>query len=429
MIYEFNSVDGSKNFFNDENLMVMTDTGITNGKDFQTLKILDPRNKEHFNNRQITGEGEKKLTVHFDFSSQCNSNCVYCFRNKTNVGLNFEKDKKVIDKVFEVYQDIIVEGKYDFHFNLTGEPFYNKKAFWNLFFYLKKKLGTFFNKNKVSLVTNCLNIDEEDIKKIAENFSIICVSIDGNKETHDKQRPSKTFSFDPYEKVVKTIKALIKNNVNVGGLTTLTPYGKQSIMSICEELKKLGLSGVEINPINSNTLWNKENLKILYKKYEDFFLELEEKVILNNDFSLLTFSKFTQPIRWLFSNAGCCIKCPKLLNFYMSIDEDGNIYECDYCVKNKDLILGNIFDFDLKDFNKKKTKKASNKVFWYNYSDCKLCKWRLLCGGHGAICNAVENSSELRCNIYKIAFPHLINIFAYMLKIGKAAEYFSPFVT
>lgn len=129
----------------------------------------------------------------------CNFDCVYCYEeDRRNVSWNEELKEKLIEYITKRDYELV---------NLTwygGEPLLQMKAIHEFTQRLIKK-GV---KLAASMITNGYLLNEENIQLMKESkISDIQVTIDGDKEIHDKKRPL-LCGKGTYDKILSNLKRL-----------------------------------------------------------------------------------------------------------------------------------------------------------------------------------------------------------------------------
>lgn len=160
-------------------------------------------------------------TLILEITEECNLRCSYCVFDENHIFERNHSNKTMpIELAFEAIQDFYnrtnkEEGYIVFY---GGEPL--------LAFETIKKIVNYANQIsnhclKFSLTTNGLALSENKFDFLIENSFLITVSLDGDKETHDKQRVTATGkgSFDAITKNLKKLKSyndnFFKNNVSI----------------------------------------------------------------------------------------------------------------------------------------------------------------------------------------------------------------------
>jgi His-Xaa-Ser system radical SAM maturase HxsB len=216
-------------------------------------------------------------------TTHCNLRCQYCqAHTKSPASMDLDTARRIIQFVRERYaQHITLEFQ-------GGEPTLN----WDVLSFLVKnirKLDREDRKITITVVTNLTLLDDKKMRFL-KDFSVdICVSFDGPKHIHDKNR---IFSSGKgtYLTVVKNINRLnkrFKKNVNL--LPTITKYSLKAYKEIVDEYVRLGQKGIALRPVNhlGNACCNWQNLGYtpeefieFYKKDLNYLLELNKKGVI-----------------------------------------------------------------------------------------------------------------------------------------------------
>ncbi|MCK5398362.1 MAG: PqqD family peptide modification chaperone, partial [Thermoplasmata archaeon] len=191
---------------------------------FQDVEPIDPM-KELW---------EMKI-LYLNVTRECNLRCTYCYAaagDSLGDELSIEEIKKVLDEFRALgrgaQQNLIISG---------GEPLL-RENFWDIVEYAKS-LGL-----TLVLSTNGMLIDKEIAKKLRKYFDGVQISLDGDKEMHDKYRGK-----DSYDGALEGIKNLVEANLTPSISAAVTKENFKSIYKIWEVCEKYGLKHVKTNPI------------------------------------------------------------------------------------------------------------------------------------------------------------------------------------
>ncbi|HLP48748.1 MAG TPA: radical SAM protein, partial [Candidatus Kapabacteria bacterium] len=144
----------------------------------------------------IPGDGIKKLTLLM--GQACNLKCHYCFnRNKSHIPKKYmskEVAKAAVDLLFREsnHVETLNIGFYG------GEPMLQFDLIKWIISYTNQKADEFHKTIKYNMTTNGTLLTDEGIQFITENKIHTTISLDGNREIHDKNRvfPDGSGSFD-----------------------------------------------------------------------------------------------------------------------------------------------------------------------------------------------------------------------------------------
>ena len=136
--------------------------------------------------------GSKAKTLILEITEECNLRCTYCVFDERHI---FERNHSTqvmpIELACEAVQSFYSrtsqeEGYIVFY---GGEPLLAMETIRKIVDYANKISN---NRLKFSLTTNGLALSEKKFDYLIKHNFLITVSLDGNKETHDKQRVTAT---------------------------------------------------------------------------------------------------------------------------------------------------------------------------------------------------------------------------------------------
>jgi len=231
----------------------MTDIQDSQYHPFNSIKVL-------YHKEYIEGIVNKKLlppiTLDFDPSNLCNSNCIWCnskeFRKKNPY--NMDKDHMLkLAKFFGEWgiKSACVAG--------GGEPTMNPGL--SDFLYSMTE-----NNVKTSLITNGIDISKEQMFSIVDNCSWCGFSIDaGNRESFKD-----VHQVDKFDQVIDNLKELIKIKKERNSKTDITykflihPYNCHTIYNATKIAKAINCNKVQCRPVCHDNLYNQDNEKVVF---------------------------------------------------------------------------------------------------------------------------------------------------------------------
>ena len=316
--------------------------------------------------------GAKSLGLIFIPTYSCNLLCPYCLQGA-------KKDKKIVSdenlaRVLSFVKKRLDESRKEAvtirKINVTiygGEPLMAKRqviAFCNRLHTIAESEGI---EPSIQIISNCTLLDDEIMDLMKRYNTSIQVSIDGNKNEHDKTR--------------------IKHD------------GSGTFDTIVEKLKKLNDKGlkksivIRIN-VNENNVESAEEIMSLLREYSDdiYFAFVSKYKGFNDGFDLclsnqsyseiLTkkiypiYEKFGLPVYRPFGKEAPCSICTE--NRYV-VDANLDVYKCEVLVNQPDAKVGVIDDKGNVVYNSNFYKQMS--VSPYRNAKCMECKMLPLCGG------------------------------------------------
>ena len=161
----------------------------------------------------------KTVTFCLEHTCSCNLNCNYCFnKNKYSKYTIFDIGyKNLLDNLFRTFKEC---DKYFIDLSSDAEPLTNIDFIKDLLCYVDIKQEEIRKEINVSFVTNGTLLNEKVVNFLQNNGVIFGISLDGDKNTHDKHR--RFLNGSPtYNLIMKNVK-LIKNKEFLGVAVTLT---------------------------------------------------------------------------------------------------------------------------------------------------------------------------------------------------------------
>jgi uncharacterized protein len=302
---------------------------------------------------------ENWITIYL--TNKCNLKCAYCF------GLSLEPkdlEKEKLKKIIDWFFNNSISEKRGISF-FGGEPLLRFELIKYAVEYATSK-----DKNmRFSITTNGTLLNEEIVDFFNKYFSIVNISIDGKKETHDYYR--KTIlgegSFDKIN--FNLIKKITKPELYIQSV--VTPITVKNLFENAVFFHKLGLKQVIM--LSPDFIWKKDDLKIYkkeIKKLAKYFISCLKQN--RNPFDLYYFTT-------LFSeDHKSKYPCPAGRQS-LTISVNGDIYPCHRFLCGGINKIGNIDEKNYKtdfinheSFNYSKKIKSKNKVI-----DLKVCPYNL----------------------------------------------------
>lgn len=236
----------------------------------------------------------KKKILQVDFNTWhfiCNMQCQYCIKHYDykieDNNLLIRKSKNEDYKFYAKIEHLFIRAyrvlkklneKYDVGIlTFSGSETF---LFESVFDLLKKIDGMF---SKVQLITNGLNLDKDNVRKLKELKNIhVSLSLDGNTI---KSNYSRTVNDkDKLNKILKNLDYLIEEEISFDIYTVITKYNIDKLKDFFKflEHKKPG-AGIQLWPVfGSSSLKPSENqvssLEELTELYHNFNLKLQPKI-------------------------------------------------------------------------------------------------------------------------------------------------------
>ncbi|HID94824.1 MAG TPA: SPASM domain-containing protein [Candidatus Latescibacteria bacterium] len=337
----------------------------------------------------------------FNISHDCTMWCKYCYGG----GGTYRGPRQLMSK--EVAKDAV-----DFFVRNSGrhrrceiiffggEPLMNMEVMRFVVAYAGDQFGKRGKKVRFSLTTNATLLDDEAIEFLNRNRMNVTISLDGDRETHDRLRVFRD-GRGTYNHILPRIKRFLESRRGrVPVRATITHYNLE-VVDLARHLFDVGFDNVLMSPVAclpsqpySLTDEEVETLKGRYRDLAHYFLGIirrkEPKRIM-----LFTamFNLFYRATRRVYGCGGG--------RHYMMVDPVGDLYVCHRCGGEDRLKLGDIYNG---------IDPQRQRGILENHvdarEDCGVCWARYLCGG-GCIANNVEyyggmsRSDPLSCDLYR----------------------------
>lgn len=245
----------------------------------------------------------------------CNLKCTYCYEHeKTSKVMSFEVAKKIIDKEFEDIH-LFEKGVIEF---FGGEAFLNFTLIKQVYQYVSEKykedLILFYNTTNGTMVHGEI---QEWIYKRRDKF-ICSISLDGNKEEHDKNRQyiNGNGSFDDID-----LPFFIKTWPNICAKLTTSEETLPMLANSVKFIENLGMDCIAT--FATGIQWSKkDNIDILIEQLADLLEYYKsnptQKICKMLDFKL---EAIFEPLddKFRYCGAGVIMRC---------YDTEGNWYPC-----------------------------------------------------------------------------------------------------
>lgn len=275
-------------------------------------------------------------TITFQVTDACNLCCSYCYQiNKGVRKMSFETAKKFID--------LLLSGEKGFHdyVNPTnspaliiefigGEPFMEIDLIDKIMTYLKMRLielrHPWATMYRISLCSNGVLYFDEKVQQFLKrnkNFISLNITVDGNKELHDKCRVFEDGSGS-YDYAVAAALDWVSRGNYMGSKITIAPDNVSFLYDAITHMISLGYHEINANPIFERG-WEQSHAVIYYhelKRVADYLLQIDANMETEYFISLFDESLFHEKSpddnrNWC-GGTGAMLAC----------DPDGYLYPC-----------------------------------------------------------------------------------------------------
>ena len=356
--------------------------------------------KEEIKTYPLKSSEVKALCLHI--CHDCNLRCRYCFADEgayhsVREFMSEDTAKAAIDfllknsgnrKVLEV----------DF---FGGEPLMCLETIKNVVAYARKEGDRLGKKFLFTTTTNALLLDDDAIDFFNREMENVVLSLDGRKEVHDAVRKTVNGkgSFDSViNKIKKFVRSRGDKSYYVRGTFTAknTDFSKDVIF-----LAENGFDSISMEPVVTDIpdlKIGEEHLPAILDEYENLCEKYLEKYDNGESFNFFHFNVDLEGGVCLQKKVSAC----GAGNEYFSVVPNGDIYPCHQFAGDKDFLMGNVFEGELRKDIREKF--ASSCLF--TREKCDGCFAKFICSGGCAANNYHYNGDinkpyEITCAMMK----------------------------
>ena len=354
-------------------------------------------------------------------SSACNLRCAYCFyadeasiRTVPNYGLMPQAvSHTLIEKAAGA-----AEGSITFLFQ-GGEPTLAGLDFYRDFVSCVKETVPKALAVQYAIQTNGMLLDRDWCRFFQENRFLVGLSLDGNRECHDRFRRDGE-GKGTYHRVMKAARLLEEAGVDYNVLTVVTGHLARHIQSVFSALCKEGFRFQQyipcLDPLEEER--GGQGYSLSPDQYERFLKTLFDLWYRELEQGRYWSIRYFDNLVWMLnghapeqcSMLGCC-------GLQYLVEADGSVYPCDFYGLDG-YRLGNIQQDSWEELDRVREKigfvEASRRV----PEECKTCQWYPLCRNGCRRDRAVEEDGLGR-NYYCRAYA---GFFAYALPRLRQAQ-------
>ncbi len=271
--------------------------------------------------------------INYFITHKCNLKCPYCYvvtnQNKQIQDPSLDEIKKIINDLYKLGTRFICL--------LGGEPFIRKDLDQIIKYIKNKKMLVSINSNGTLL--------EQHIPALKQ-LNKICISLEGSKKDHDKDRGQGT-----YDKILNNLHILKKEKIkNISVQTTVSTNTLDSFLHVIELAKKIGFSvliteiACQKNVKSKEADLSEEQLKTLWKQVYNYKklgypIENTYEAISN----VIKYSSYIKPHQVFNNNDIVHPDLEKLFKknkcsfgrYNAFLNYDGNMYPCPSLIEEK----------------------------------------------------------------------------------------------
>ena len=261
-----------------------------------------------------------------------------------------------------------------------------------------KKLNCFNSTVNYAIQTNGTLISEDFAQLFFECKWLVGVSLDGNKEMHNKYRKY-TDKTGSYIEVMEGIELLRKKRVQFNIISVVNSDNFRYIKQTYKFFKKNGFRFLQFIPCLNNQTSDSQ-LALTSKQMYQFLLDLFDEWY--SDFKngkYISIRLFDNYINLLNGHGAGSCAYNGICGGYIVCESDGSLYPCDYYCLDSNL-LGNIHDDNIIDIFKESKYRKFISESYIIHEKCRTCRFYNLCRGGCKKDRLLDFSSNKYCDAY-----------------------------
>lgn len=333
-------------------------------------------------------------TLELLVSQQCNLACTYCYANGGEYNapgrMSFDTAKKAVDSLFQnsgPNEDLSVTF-------FGGEPLIEYLTIKKVIGYAQQLAAGSGKRVSFSITTNGLMLDSAKIAFFRDNSVDVMVSVDGDRETHDRQRPLKNGGGSSdliFPKLAELLEAMPASPARATIVN-----GARSPSEVKKSLHELGFRHTGLS-VASGTLFDDVNIGVVNSQDMASLLENEaihmlELIKQRDAESLATFdSSISSYVADFLNGERSHYPCGAGRQM-LAVSADGDLFPCHRFVGVSKYRVGNLDDdnpVSLPVFDSSPIESSTQ---------CSSCFAKYLCGGACYHDNVTSTGSLMQPN-------------------------------
>ncbi len=268
-------------------------------------------------------------------TDKCNMNCKYCYEHKKDREISFENIKNLVDNIIRYDEsESCVLSFYG------GEPLLKFDLIKQTIEYINSQ-----NKNKrflYSMTTNGTLLNDEIIEYIDKNdFLIVQFSIDGIKESHDKNRVFQGGN-GTFDRASENAKKVIErfHNTKLVANKVITKNNLKTLDQDVRYLFNMGFKEIYVL-IDYYADWTDDDLPVFKEQLAKMSEVYASEMMKEKDVYI---SLFDEKIKTYIDDSYNCNDDCKMGMRTINVGTDGNFYPCMQFVGDERFVIGNCKD-------------------------------------------------------------------------------------
>lgn len=311
-------------------------------------------------------------------SEDCNLACKYCFvkngkyHGKSNL-MSVDIGKKSID--FLIQKSASQQNLFICFFG--GEPLINFNTLKQIVAYAIEQGEKNDKRFYFSLTTNGTLLNDEMLDFIETHRIYLIISIDGNMESHNINRPYRG-GKESYQQLTINLKKLHKKNIHFSARATVSSLTKNKIAANFDHFILLGFKKIHfenaLSPTGKIFITTDEDVNDIRRQYSFLSKRIIKIIKSDHPYHLDT---FPLPMKTISEKITKTFPCSAGRGS-VAIDSNGDVYLCHRLVGEKTFLTGNVLQ---NSYDSKWAEIIERRIRVDNNRICKKCWARYLCGG------------------------------------------------
>lgn len=302
--------------------------------------------------------------------NNCNLHCEYCyampFRCENFKILELSLLEKIIKEAFELSDNVIITCH-------GGEPTMPGVEYYRKYMQIVEKHKKPWQNIVNMIQTNATLIDDEFARFFKDNDFIVSVSIDGDRDTHNRNRHYAS-GKGSYDATMRGVESLRRYGIYPPVIATVSRNTYQDCETTFKSFINQGFTEIKFSPVYDST---EDAFSIscdewyeYIKKVFDIWSDMQDENI--------KVREIDEILEWFTGNTiNTCSSTNSCIN-WMSIDENGNVYPCEYLRSTE--CYGNVKEQHLAEVFKSEAYMRFVQKVMFVPDECKHCEFYHMCG-------------------------------------------------
>ena len=351
-------------------------------------------------------------------AQSCNLGCVYCYAQQGSFGGEARAmERSAAMGAIDLLLAAAEAGDRVQVTYLGGEPLANRELLRESAEYAVMLASRKGVQVRFSITSNGTLLTEQDSDFFEQYGFAVTISLDGNREMHDRLRPFKD-GRGSYERTMNRVRPLLQRQrrMQVSARVTVTPHNLD-LRKTLDNFISMGFHSVGFSPMLSSRGSAEEmssaDLQNMLREMLDCGAEFERRVICGDRYPFLNISN---ALREIHKGTHRPYPCGAGAG-YLGVSADGGLYACHRFVEDEGGKMGDLHNGI--DREKRNGWLAARHVHFQ--SPCRECWARYLCGG--GCHHEVLQRGRPACDYIRGWLEYCLQ--AYIRLLEKRPEYFT----